>query len=328
MRRFLAGSQVHFQSPRQAVAAGSTLVLWGRQAPPPTAASAPVIRLEDGFLRSVGLGADLRQPLSWVQDAQGLYYDAATPSALETLLQTHAFDPGLLRRAAALRERILALGLTKYNVGGTPWQRPADGRPVWLVVGQVEDDASIRHGATGLRTNLALVQAARARHPEAHLVYKPHPDVVARLRRQGQGEDEARQHCDEWLTDTPIDSLLRQVDGVHVLTSLAGFEALLRGTPVTVWGCPFYAGWGLTDDQVALPRRQRRLSLDMLVAATLILYPAYVSRHTGRFTTPERALVELQAWREADAGPSVWREGLRLALRAAQRGREAWHRFC
>jgi len=100
------------------------------------------------------------------------------------------------------------------------------------------------------------------------------------------------------------------------LTSLAGFEALLRGKIVVVYGQPFYAGWGLTQDRVPLARRTRKLALDELVAGVLILYPAYVSRTTGRYTTPERALDELLAWRRASP-PSLplWRRLLRVGLR-------------
>ena len=67
--------------------------------------------------------------------------------------------------------------------------------------------------------------------------------------------------------------LLAAVDEVHVLTSLAGFEALQRGKRVVTYGQPFYAGWGLTEDIYPVDRRTRRLSLDELVAGALIVYP-------------------------------------------------------
>lgn len=328
VQAFFAGSQVQFQGPRKPVPAGATLALWGlRELPPGTAPGTPVVRLEDGFLRSVGLGADLVRPLSWVMDGSGLYYDAAAPSDLETLLKATVFTPELRARAAALRARILALGLTKYNVGRAEWQRPANAARVVLVVGQVEADAAVRHGAPGLHTNLALLQAVRQRCPQAHLVYKPHPDVVAQLREPGVGEDTAARHCDEVVIDVPMDRLLRQVDEVHVISSLAGFEALLRGTPVVAWGCPFYAGWGLTEDAFPMARRQRPLSLDELVAGVLLLYPTYVSRRSGHFTTPERALEELQQWRDVEGGVSTvsWQRRIwRLALRWGQRWRRRW----
>lgn len=329
---FFAGSQVRFQRPAKPVPPDAALALWGKSALPRGAQHVEadrIVRLEDGFLRSVGLGADLVRPLSWVMDRSGLYYDTQGGSDLEKLLQNATFDDALCARAGRLRERILALGLTKYNVGAAPWQRPVGSKPVVLVVGQVESDAAVKHGAPGLRTNMGLLRAVRDRQPDAHVVYKPHPDVVARLRQAGQDESEALRHCDEVVTDAPMDSLLRQVDEVHVMTSLTGFEALLRGKPVVAWGCPFYAGWGLTTDMQPLPGRQRKLTLDALVAAVLILYPTYVSRTTGRFTTPERALVELQAWRSEapqrnTAGARAWRSAKRWMLRWGQSLRRGW----
>lgn len=318
VRAYFSGSQVHFAKDARRVPPDATLAVWGRQDVPAQRHASKVVRLEDGFLRSVGLGADLIRPLSLVQDAIGLYYDASRPSGLEQLLATAAFDPALLARARALRQDIVAQGITKYNVGSGGWQRPAGSRRVVLVAGQVESDASLALGSPRLRSNMALLRAARERAPQAYLVYKPHPDVVARLRRPGAGEAGAGALCDEIVTDAPMGSLLQQIDELHVLTSLSGFEALLRGCPVVVHGQPFYAGWGLTEDIDPPPRRGRQLSLDALVAATLILYPSYVSRVTGRFTTPERALEELRQWRAdgATAAP-LWRRWWRQAKRAA-----------
>lgn len=188
-----------------------------------------------------------------------------------------------------------------------------------LVPGQVETDASIRHGATSIRTNLALLRAVRSANPDAYLVYKSHPDVVSGLRARGEGEEEAHGWCDEVVNDISMHELLGKVDEVHVLTSLTGFEALLRGKPVVTYGQPFYCGWGLTRDLALTPglsrRRTRKLSLDELVAGALILYPTYVSRTTGHFTTPERVLDELLSWREHSAhSMPLWRWPLRLIL--------------
>lgn len=320
---FLQGSRIQFTGFVDQVPAGGTLVLWGRK---PVAGIVPqgvkILRLEDGFLRSVGLGADLVRPLSWVIDGRGIYYDATSPSDLEQLLLTTCFDTGLLARARALRERLVAAGLTKYNVGGRGWQvagQPggaAAGKSVILVPGQVESDASLAYGAPGLRRNLDLLRAVREANPQAHLLYKPHPDVVAGLRRQGAGEQDVANWCDQVVVDVAMGELLPQVDEVHTLTSLTGFEALLRGKRVVTYGQPFYAGWGLTRDMAPIARRSRLLSLDQLVAGALLLYPTYVSRATGRFTTPERALEELLDWRQGGgSGLPLWRRMLRLVLR-------------
>jgi capsular polysaccharide export protein len=324
VRTFFGGSELRFVRRESQLPAGAALAVWGRRELTARAPGAPTMRLEDGFLRSVGLGADLVRPMSWVMDSSGLYYDATRPSDLERLLAQTAFDPALLDRAARLREQILALGLTKYNVGAAEWQRPSGPKPVVLVVGQVESDAAVALGSGSVSTNMGLLQAARQMRPDAHLVYKPHPDVVAQLRAAGRGEGDAARHCDEIVIDAPMDRLLKAVDEVHVISSLAGFEALLRQRPVVAHGLPFYAGWGLTTDMQphpALARRTRRLGLDELVAGVLILYPTYVSRSSGRFTTPERTLDELALWREHE-GPTratamrrLWRTALRWGRR-------------
>src|SRR5204862_6499518 len=138
---------------------GSILLLWGSTPKQPSlAADVVLIRVEDGFLRSVGLGAELALPLSWVLDRTSMYYDATRPSDLEQLLESWEFTPQLLARAAALRKRIVASGITKYSVGERAWRRPGRARVI-LVPGQVESDASLRLGAPTLRTNLALVRA-------------------------------------------------------------------------------------------------------------------------------------------------------------------------
>ena len=307
VRRFFAGSRVIFVRSASRVPADSALLVWGRKIiPGKLAAGVQLIQLEDGFLRSVGLGADLIPPVSWVIDTRGIYYDATQPSDLEVLLQTTDFTPDLLARTVRLRERIVSNGLTKYNVGSNLWQRPVGAERVILVPGQVESDASLRFGAPGICTNLGLLRAVREANPNAYLLYKPHPDVVAGLRRKGQGEGEANHWCDEVVADVVMGELLQQVDEVHTLTSLAGFEALLRGKAVTCYGQPFYAGWGLTMDIEPILRRSRRLSLDMLVAGALILYPTYISRLTGRCTTAECTLDELLAWRTAETSGLPW----------------------
>lgn len=309
VRDFFNGSHVRFvRSARGVPSEGSSVAVWGRRHDAALVKrqwDGEVVRLEDGFVRSVGLGADLIRPLSWVQDDLGIYYDANVASRLEQLLLGASFDAALIQRAMALKEAILSRGITKYNLAGAAWRRPERAARVILVPGQVETDASIQYGAAHIRHNLGLLKEVRKRNPDAYLLYKAHPDVRAGLRLSGQNESEAEKWCDERVDDVAFHQLLADVDEVHVLTSLSGFEALLRNVRVVTYGQPFYAGWGLTQDlgltdPVRL-RRSRRLSLDELVAAVLILYPTYVSRKTRRFTTPERALKELEEWRQEQA---------------------------
>lgn len=298
VRDYVAPAQVRAVSRGSDVPAGGTLLLWGRSdVPTGVHASVHVVRVEDGFVRSVGLGADLVRPLSLSFDSRGIYFDATIPSDLEHILEHTRFDAELLARARAFRERVVARGTTKYNVGGAPWTRPAGVPRVVLVPGQVESDASLAFGAPGLRRNMDLLRAVREAEREAYVVYKPHPDVVAGLRGEGDGERSAKDFCDEVVVDAPMGSLLAQVDAVHVLTSQTGFEALLRGKEVHCHGQPFFAGWGLTTDALPVARRTRRLTLDELTAGAFLVYPTYVSAKSGARTTPEAALDELEALR-------------------------------
>jgi capsular polysaccharide export protein len=326
VRDYFVGSKVHFVQATGRLPKNAALAVWGSS---PVEGRLPdgtkILRVEDGFLRSVGLGADLVRPLSWVIDGLGIYYDSTQPSALEVLLQQTAFSQELIERARKIRERLVAEGLTKYNVGSGKWQRPGDGensgeaRRVILVTGQVESDAALAFGAPGIRTNTELLHAVRKSQPADYIIYKPHPEVVARVSGRGEVESHALEWCDEVVMDVPMGELLQSVDEVHVITSLAGFEALLREKAVTCHGHPFYAGWGLTKDMTVVPRRSRRLNIEELVAGALLLYPSYLSRITRKPTTAEQALDELLAWRDEEgAGMPSWRKLLRLAKNFGQ----------
>ena len=258
-----------------AKAGGCGLLVWaGKEGPGFAASGVAVRRVEDGFLRSRGLGAQLIPPLSLVTDDLGIYYDPTRESRLERLIAAPLSAPSLLR-AEALVARIKATGLSKYNLAAAALPDLPAGHRI-LVPGQVEDDASIRLGAGLIATNLGLLAAARQANPTAVILYKPHPDVEAGLRPGAVTEAEALTLADLVLPHADPVALIGAVDEVWTMTSLLGFEALLRGKRVTCLGTPFYAGWGLTQDLGRIPaRRQARPSLLALAHATLIAYPRY-----------------------------------------------------
>lgn len=278
---------------------GGAIACWASRAPAnlhahAATAGVPVFTIEDGFLRSRGLGAALTLPASIVVDRTGAHFDPSAPSDLETLLQAGTFPPALIDRAGRLIDTLRSRGTTKYNLGGAPVALPG-GRRVVLVAGQVEDDRSMLLGGAEIGTMPRLLDAVRAIEPDSFIVYKPHPDVVAGLRAGDTGSAAVADKADMIVTDADLVTLLDQVDAVHVCTSLTGFEALLRGRDVIVHGQPFYAGWGLTRDVRPVGRRTRRLSLAELVAGALIIYPRYVDPVTGTVCEVEQLVAQLDA---------------------------------
>ncbi|NIE83748.1 capsular biosynthesis protein [Burkholderia sp. Cy-647] len=265
--------------------------IWGGREAPGLEPGVRHVRIEDGFLHSSGLGSDMSPPCSQVIDRLGIYFDATRPNELNVILNTARFDQVELARARRLRESIVRAGLTKYNLGrrAPGWTVPGD-KPVVLVPGQVADDASIRLGTGRISTAQALLDEVRARRPDAFVVYKPHPDVMSGNRN---GLVEIGRGADLVDTDSDLISLIDRADEVHTLSSLSGFEALLRGKTVHTYGLPFYAGWGLTDDALNQPRRERVLTLDMLVAGVLLRYPVYWDWKLKLFTTPEAIVNQL-----------------------------------
>lgn len=303
---------------------GQKHMIWA-SAPAPKVETTPVLRVEDGFLRSRGLGAELVPPLSLVADDLGIYYDPTHESRLERLILS-APPPGAETRAKALIAQIKAAQVSKYNLGG---QLPDLGHlpagPRILVPGQVEDDASIRLGAGDIRTNLGLLRATRAANPGAVILYKPHPDVEAGLRPGAIDPGDLAGLADLVAPHAPPLALIDAVDQVWTMTSLLGFEALLRDKPVTCLGTPFYAGWGLTRDLAPPPLRRRqaadghplpRPALWQLAHATLIAYPRYRDPKTGRPCPAEVAVARL-------ATGDIPKTGLSLRLLAKAQGAAA-----
>lgn len=271
-----------------------------------TAPGDDITRVEDGFLRSRGLGASLVPPLSLVLDDLGIYYDPTRESRLERLIASRAELPDDAHaRATALIRRLRDGGATKYNLPGRALPDLPPGRVI-LVPGQVEDDASILRGCGAEATNLALLQRARTENPDAVIAYKPHPDVEAGLRPGAIDADDLADLADVVLNDISANDALALADEIWTLTSLMGFEGVVRGLPVTTLGAPFYAGWGLTRDLGPVPdRRTARPGLAGLVHATLIDYPRYFDPVTRRPCPVEVALDRLESGKVFTGGPAT-----------------------
>ena len=265
------------------------VLAWGR-----TPAPEGAVRVEDGFLRSRGLGAALVAPLSLVADTSGLYYDPSKPSDLDRLIADSGDLPlAEIERSGRLIKRLCKRDLSKYNLDGDCPEIPKDRRRI-LVVGQVEDDASVELGAQDVRTNADLLQFARLANPDARILWKPHPDVETGLRKGSVDPTLITELADIALPGVSAAAALANADEVWTITSTLGFEALLREIPVVCLGVPFYSGWGLTRDIARQPaHRTGGATLHGLAHACLIGYPRYFDPKTGMPLSPEQAVTVL-----------------------------------
>jgi capsule polysaccharide export protein KpsC/LpsZ len=311
---------------RIAATRGAEVFIWGHNLPANLETfvrerSIPCFFIEDGFLRSNRPNAARTPPLSLSLDSRRPYFDSRGPSDLEVMLETHDFsgDPDLLERAREGIRLIVEGGLSKYNMVSSLSLADLLGektKPRVLVIGQVEDDASILYGCDRKFGNNDLVRLAAAENPGAEILYKPHPDILNGVRDAQSDPQEVAHLCRILREKIPLARSFETIDKAYAITSLGGFEALLRGIPLTVLGCPFYAGWGLTDDRQPNPRRTRRRTVEEVFAAAYLRYPTYFEPVTGARSTFEQAVEWLKLRLEnpekyrnefGDAKPDEWR---------------------
>ena len=264
-----------------------------------------IMRIEDGFIRSIGLGSNLVMPYSLVIDEMGIYYNSQKISELESLLATRVVTEQEQERAKSLQKLIIETKISKYNVGYEKKIKPNhEKRKIILIPGQVEDDASIIYGSPIIKTNLELVQMVRKKNQDAYIIYKPHPDVLSGNRIGEINNSELKKYVNDIIEFVDIIHCIEQVDEIHTITSLAGFEALIRHKVVVCYGQPFYSGWGLTTDLYPNSLRCRILSLDELIYIVMYEYSIYIHPETLHFTDPE-TLIDYLNYKKTKSSPSI-----------------------
>ena len=306
--------KLFFQNPSKAIQAakirGGSMVAWSsriddslQQACRDQGVS--MLRLEDGFVRSVGLGANFNLPMSLIIDRKGIYYDPRQASDLEDILEKHAFTTQEKQRAADLAQVMVHSNITKYNLNeqSSSYSFP-ENKKIILVPGQVDSDASIKYGGNSM-TAIDILSKVRATNHDAYIIFKPHPDVCSGQKPGLLDENLALKHADFFAEGMPIEQLITLCNEVHTISSLTGFEALLRHKKVMCYGMPFYAGWGLTSDTEHCPRRTRKLSLEELIAGTLILYPRYFDPKSNLPCGPELIIKRIEEERLFPQKPSL-----------------------
>lgn len=206
--------------------------------------------LEDGFIRSGPDDDSSTPPLSIVMDSQAPYFDTTRPNDLTDLIANFDFEQDGYDEALAqeMLDYYVSHRVSKYNhqpyVNVIPLYGVKSKKRI-LVLGQVPHDDSLKYGGGIGITLLDVVNQAIAENLDAQIIVKPHPMTL-----DDPSTVTALAELDCLILTQPIHLVdaLETVDHVYTITSLGGFEALLRGKKVTVLGRPFY--YGLCSDDI------------------------------------------------------------------------------
>lgn len=261
-------------------------------------ADIPLSYVEDGFIRSFGLGASKTTPMSLVFDRKAMHFDRQEMSDLEGILASYDFaaDAQLMCRAEKMIEDLKSKNVSKYNGLGHDMNLRSElgideKEDCILVIGQVEDDLSLAYGMKHLMSGNDLVLRAAMENPSATILYRPHPESRLVAKKHYSNPKDVSHFAHIVPEEASLHACFAAANRVYAMTSLAGFEALLHDLPVKVFGCPFYAGWGVTEDvDENVSRRTRTLTVQEIFAAAYILYPKYWRPVTAEEMTAEDAL--------------------------------------
>lgn len=271
--------------------------------------------IEDGFIRSIGLGCNFIPASSLCIDSNAMYYDGTKESDLENIIREICLNESQEDRIKKIIQTIIENNISKYNSHLLVKHKNSNdnynsiikqiksarddnklniqnSKKVIFVVGQVADDASITSYNSDIKDIVSLIKYIRAKNPRAFIIYRPHPDVMVKKRRGEQAHMmEISTLCDILVDcEIPITQILPEIDELHTISSLVGFEALVRGKQVFTYGMPFYAGWGLTQDYHKNDRRGVKKNIYELAYACLISYPLYYDYLNSSLCNIERIL--------------------------------------
>jgi len=260
-------------------------------------ANIALLRADENFAGFAGLDPFLPPAALLAADDLGAHWDPSRQSRLEMLLQSYELSAEEVQRGTVLLEKLTGFQAAS---GGPEKERGPDlpqGRKVVLVPGQDPAHAATASRATDI--NLDLLRRVRERNPDAFIVFKPSPGWKKADRETGMSPREVRRYADLIADRAGIPDLIGRCDALETFSSPAGLAALLEGKPVAVHGLPFYAGWGLTEDLAACPRRTARRSLAELVYLILVVH-ARCTDPTSLLPCPPELLIDRAAARRQE----------------------------
>jgi len=268
-----------------------TFVGWGRKKSGLWAEKMAKIRynrfilLEDGFIRSFGLGVEGSPSFSIVKDDIGIYYDATKPSKLENILNSYDFknDKKLMEQAKEARAKIIEYKISKYNNFKELDLSYLDNSiPKVLIVSQTAGDSSLEYGLGNRFSTKEMIDDAFNSNPNSQIYIKIHPDVLSGKKESDISSKDIPKECFILKDNANPIELMSYFDKIYTKTSGMGFEALLLDKEVCCYGLPFYAGWGVTEDKISCKRRKRELTIDEIFAGSYILYTHYYNPYLDK----------------------------------------------
>lgn len=245
----------------------------------------PYLALEDGFIRSVGLGFE-EPPLSLIVDPVGIYYDANQPSLLENIINSGEVGKNdrLMETGKKALDFILKYKISKYN-NGLPLPKdyfPKTDRERVLLIDQTFGDMSVKLGLADEKSFREMLDFVGKKHEYASVYVKLHPDTIKGKKKGYLSRMKIPRSFNLIKENFNSIDLLQYFDIIYTVSSQMGFEALLLGKEVVCFGMPFYAGWGLTKDMLFCGRRKAKPSLLELFTACYVAYPRYINPNMQR----------------------------------------------
>jgi hypothetical protein len=244
----------------------------------------PLLYIEDGFIRSVGIGLSGTPALSIILDNRTAYYDATKESRLQDLLENgENLTIQQKQRAHAAIRKIVDNRISKYNhAPDKDLEIGLARRKKILLVDQRYGDQSVFSGLADDNTFQKMLNDAVEKYADHDIIIKRHPDAIKGGKSSYFSDSNVahlKNNPNVHLIDFDVNphALFDIVDEVFVATSGMGFEALMAGKKVHCYGAPFYSGWGATEDHLELSGRTRKRSVEDIFHFAYIVLSRYYS---------------------------------------------------
>lgn len=267
----------------------------------------PYYNIENGFLAFTGIALiDSAASHSLLLDEKSLYFNGIDGSSMEDkILFGERPNKENLTRAKELMARITTNNLSKYNHAPIMIPSlPGTSSEKVLIIDQRYADKSIGFASANENTFKKMLMDACKENPNADIIIKVHPDALTGLVK-GHFDRSAESLPNVYLYSDDINPLclLRSVNCVYAVSSQMGFEALMMGLDVKLYGQAIYGGWGLTEDRTDFNRRGGETrTLEELFYWLYMYRIPYVGPESEELVDLNTYIDELMATRGASKG--------------------------